>query len=127
MNAARQWNTESEVEARFCEWLAGEGWTDIERASGTNYLDVSAWKDGRRLVAESKGVTKDTGTDVDTLYGQILRRMEDPAAAYALVVPEGNVLESALRVEEWVRRRLGLTIYSVAEDGAVLGTHGPWW
>ena len=113
------WTDESEVEAAFCAWLAREGWTDIVRASGSNYLDVAAVKDGRKLLAEVKGQTSATGTDVDTMFGQILRRMEDPEAAYAVVVPEGKVLSATLRVASWVLRTLHLTVYAVAESGEV--------
>ena len=42
-----------------------------------------------RPYAEAKGWTWAIGLDVDTLYGQLLRRMKDPAsgARYAVVVP----------------------------------------
>lgn len=113
------WSDETEVETTFCAWLARNGWTDIVRGSGTNYLDVAATKDGRKLLAEVKGLTKDTGTAVDIMFGQLLRRMDDPVAMYAAVVPEGKVLTATLRVAGWVLTNLHVTIYAVAEDGTV--------
>jgi hypothetical protein len=113
------WSDENKIETAFCDWLAQEGWTDIVRASGTVYLDVGAIKDGRKLLAEVKGLTKDTGTSVDIMFGQLLRRMEDPTALYATVVPEGKVLTATLRVAGWVRDRLGISVFAVSEDGSV--------
>jgi hypothetical protein len=60
------------------------------------------------------------GLDVDTLYGQLLRRMADPAAGarYAVVVPAAAV-QAALRVPAWVRHRLSIKVYEVDDAGQV--------
>jgi hypothetical protein len=63
------------------------------------------------------------GTDVDTMYGQILRRMpiaEDASARFAVVVPD-RALNAALRVSARVRRLLRVDVYSVTEDNQVNG------
>jgi hypothetical protein len=58
-----------------------------------NLPDVYARRGDEHLYAEAKGRTTDAGLDVDTLYGQLLRRMTDPDAAirYAVVVPTAAV------------------------------------
>jgi hypothetical protein len=72
------------------------------------------------LYAEAKGRTAAMGLDVDTMYGQLLRRMKDPesGARYAAVVPTAGV-QAALPVPAWVRERLDLDAYEVDDQGAV--------
>lgn len=54
------------------------------------------------------------------MYGQLRRRMKDPAvtARYAVVIPTA-ALTAALRVPVWVRDRLHIEIYEVDDVGAV--------
>lgn len=59
------------VEA-FCSWLVGEGWT-VRRE--VDFVDVAAERGDERLYAEAKGRTLAPSTDIDTLSGQLLRRM----------------------------------------------------
>jgi len=108
---------EERVVRAFADWLRREGWTvDTE----VDFVDVCARRGGERMYAEAKGRTAAMGLDVDTMYGQLLRRMTDPAsgARYAVVVPTAGVL-AALRVPAWVRERLDLEVYEVDERGAV--------
>ncbi len=61
--------------ADFATWLTEGGWqveTEVE------WTDVVATRGSERLVGEAKGVTSSPGLDVDTLYGQLLRRMTTP-------------------------------------------------
>ncbi len=104
----------------FCRWLEAEGWTvrcEVE------FVDVAAVRGDERLYAEAKGRTAAIGTDVDTLPGQLLRRMpdddDDVAARYAVVVPT-LALKAALRVPAWVRERLRLDVYEVTDEDQVV-------
>ena len=109
---------EAEVVAAFCAWLEQDGWS-VQRE--VEHVDVFAERDGTHLYAEAKGETKAIGLDVDTMYGQILRRMpigEDPDARFAVVVPE-RALRAALRVRPRVRELLRIEVYSVDEQGGV--------
>ena len=76
------------VEQVFAAWLSSQGW-QVRRQVG--YMDVVAERNGQRLVAEVKGRTGSPGLDVDTLFGQLLRRMAggDDSTRYAVVVPAG--------------------------------------
>ena len=81
---------EAEVVAAFCGWLEQDGWS-VQRE--VEHVDVVAEREGIRLYAEAKGETKAIGLDVDTMYGQILRRMpigEDPAARLPWWCPSGR-------------------------------------
>jgi len=72
------------------------------------------------LYAEAKGRTSEPGLDVDTLYGQLLRRMTDDNARvrYAVVVPT-QATRAALRVPAKVRQNLRIDIYEVTDDDTV--------
>jgi hypothetical protein len=108
---------EKRVLDAFVAWLQEDGWTaDTE----VDFADVCAKRGGERLYAEAKGRTTALGLDVDTLYGQLLRRMTDPHAdaRYAVVVPTTGV-QAALRVPDWVRQRLGIDVYEVDDCGKV--------
>lgn len=110
---------EERVIQAFCRWLAANDWREIEREVA--YLDVQAKNGSDVLFAEAKGHTKDAGTDVDILYGQLLRRMPEAAvghARFAVVVPTGAVT-AALRVNERIRRMLRIEIYEVGSDDTV--------
>jgi hypothetical protein len=108
---------EERVVTAYADWLQRNGWT-VTREAG--FADVYAERGPEKLYAEAKGRTAAVGLDVDTLYGQLLRRMKDPAAGarYAVVVPTA-ALEPALRVPSWVRDRLHIDVYEVDDTGVV--------
>lgn len=76
---------------------------------------------GRRLYAEAKGRTAAPGLDVDTMFGQLLRRMpteDDPAARYAVVVPT-EALRAVQRIPARVLGLLRVDVYAVDAGGEV--------
>ena len=76
--------TEAEVVEFDCAELRADGWT-----LSTEFVDVVAHRDGQTIYAEARGHTSSTGTDVDTMYDELLPRMGDepkPRARYAVVV-----------------------------------------
>ena len=107
------------IQNLFENWLVARGWTlTAERG----WVDVDArHPDGRRLLAEVKGPTSSPGLDVDTAYGQLLRRMGEVAPAktrFGIVVPERSVT-AALRVPERVRELLAVDVFAVSSSGSV--------
>ena len=109
---------EARVVDLFCAALERDGWTVTREVE---FVDVVARKDGATIYAEAKGRTAAPGLDVDTMYGQLLRRMrseDEPNTRYAVVVPD-TALAAAKRVPTWVRSRLGIDVYAVYEDGRV--------
>lgn len=110
---------EERVIFAFCGWLESEGWTRIRRE--VEFVDIVAERDGQTLYIEAKGRTSSPGLDVDTMYGQLLRRMQHPesSARYGVVVPS-SALAAALRVPEWIRERLNVEVYAVDPEGAVI-------
>ena len=101
----------------FAAWLESEGW-EVRRE--VEFVDIMATRHRETLYAEAKGRTASVGLDVDTMYGQLLRRMRDESsgACYAVVIPT-EAVTAALRVPSWVRDRLSVAVYEVAETGAV--------
>lgn len=109
---------EERVVSAFCDWLADDGWI-VQRE--VEYCDVVARRGDETLFAEAKGRTAAIGLDVDTLYGQLLRRAplhDTGAARFGVVVPT-SARAAALRVPEATRHLLRITVYLVDEDGRV--------
>ncbi|MDT0166474.1 hypothetical protein Q9R32_12995 [Actinotalea sp. AC32] len=110
---------EARVVAAFCRWLASEGWTEIETEKA--YCDVVARRDRVRLFAEVKGRTSSPGLDVDTLYGQLLRRapvVDEADVRLGVVIPVG-LRAAALRVPATTRGSLRISVFLVDDSGAV--------
>jgi hypothetical protein len=78
------------------------------------------------LYAEAKGRTEAIGLDVDTLYGQLLRRVPDDGmnSVLGVVVPE-KAVTAALRVPQWMRDRLRVHVWAVSDDDQVRLVSGP--
>lgn len=97
--------------------MSSQGWdVSSEAKHKQGHIDIDATNYSTRLIVEVKGETESSGTGVDILFGQILRRMwEAPErlTRYALVVPE-PLLAKVNRVEPWVSERLGIELFTVS-------------
>lgn len=109
---------EARVVAAFVAWLENCGWSVETEVA---HVDVVARRADAILYCEAKGRTTEIGLDVDTLYGQLLRRMPtdpSPNITFGVVVPTAAV-GAAQRVPSWVRERLNIVIYEVGDNGNV--------
>lgn len=111
---------EARVVHAFGAWLVDRGWAvryEVE------WLDILAERDGQRLVVEAKGRTSSPGLDIDTAYGQLLRRFpadDSELDTFALVVrDEPRSVRAAVRVPARIRRLLRIALFAVSDDGAV--------
>lgn len=111
--------SEAPVEAAFKRWLVSEGWRLINEAG--SWADVIAERGDERLIGEVKGHTgSNTGLDMDTMFGQLLRRMTPGAATtWAVIIPTRS-LTAVLRVPLEVRRRLEIRVFEVRDDDSVV-------
>lgn len=68
----REWD-EARIVRVFSEWLEADGWrVETEK----DYIDLVAERGEEKILAEVKGRTANRpGGGVDSLYGQLLRRM----------------------------------------------------
>ncbi len=109
---------EKRVVDAFCIWL----WTNAGRfCVNKTFVDVVGVRNGLYVYAEAKGQTKATGLDVDTLYGQLLRRMPAEAvgeAVFAVVVAD-TAVTAAERIPKRIRSHLGIEIYAASVDDEV--------
>ena len=116
-----EWHERDVVVPAFRRWLETQGW---ETETETGFVDVVAHRGNETIYAEVKGRTKSrSGAGLDTLYGQMLRRMPaeevgDPNTRSAVVIPTGAEA-AALRVPRRVRDLLRIDIYAVSDDGQV--------
>ncbi len=104
--------------AAFCTWLVARGW---EVSTEVDFCDVVAVRDDHTIYAEAKGRTAAIGLDVDTMYGQVLRRMAvaaDRSTRFGIVVPS-EARAAALRVPKAVRSALRIDVYVIDVDGGV--------
>ncbi len=73
---------------------------------------------GKRWIIEAKGDTSDPGLDFRTGIGQLLQRMEDPGATYAIAVPEiPKFIRLCDAIPRRVRELLGIHWLLVRETG----------
>src|SRR3954447_18320539 len=116
-----EWHERDVVVPAFRQWLEAQGW---ETETEAEFVDVVARRGNETIYAEVKGRTKSRpGAGLDTLYGQLLRRMavedaDDPNTRFAVVIPTGAEA-AALRVAKRVRELLRIDIYTVSDDGQV--------
>lgn len=116
----RDWD-EARIVRAFSQWLVDNDWT-VETEK--DYIDVVAQRGAEKLLAEVKGRTKSgRGGGIDSLYGQLLRRMPaeevgEATTRFAVVVPDSSE-KAALRVPKRVRDALRIDIYTVTDSGQV--------
>lgn len=102
----------------FCTWLTERGW---DFSTDVDFCEVMASRGDETIFAEATGRTLTAGVAIDTMYGQLLRRMpttDDRKVRFGVVVPTDARTE-ALRVPEAVRAVLNVDIYAVDEHGGV--------
>jgi Holliday junction resolvase-like predicted endonuclease len=116
-----EWHERDVVVPAFCRWLQAQGWTT---ETDVGYIDIVAHRGDETIYAEVKGRTKGRpGAGLDTLYGQLLRRMSDAQVAdantrFAVVVHTGAE-PAALRVSKLIRILLRIDVYAVDDEGRV--------
>lgn len=117
---------EAEVIGCFVAWALNSGFT-LHEPDGYEDLRLRD-RNGDLLIIEAKGWTGSAGTDADTMFGQLLRRMDarhPPTTRYAVVVP-AEAQDKVLRVPQHIRDVLKIDVYVTHGDGTVdtvLATH----
>jgi len=74
--------------------------------------------EGRRWKIEAKSASANPQVDMNTVLGQIIRRMDNPQSFYGVAFPKGFGYEERFQeVSDWVKQRLNLYLFIVREDG----------
>lgn len=91
-------------------------------------VDVLAYGNGQRWVVEAKGeVASDQqqGSYFLGALGELVQRMDDPSARYALALPDNRRYRGLVsRLPRLAREQLRLTVLFVRPDGAVVEDAG---
>src|SRR5918995_6693752 len=88
-----EWHERDVVVPAFRHWLEAQGW---ETETEAEFVDVVAHRRNETIYAEVKGRTNSRpGAGLDTLFGQLLRRMPaeesgDPNKRFSGVLPAGS-------------------------------------
>jgi len=115
MPAPRPFLSEDEVKEAVRRWLTGQGFTVSVAMGHERGIDIDArHPDGRRWIIEAKAeVASDQqqGNYFLGALGELLQRMDDQNATYALPLPSNRRYRSLVRrVPPLAKRRLGLVL-----------------
>lgn len=110
--------SEDEVKAAVCDHLEAAGYTVTVAWGRVRGIDIEADHASRaRQVIEAKGeVNSDQqqGSYFLQGLGELIQRMDDPAAVYALALPDNRRYRGLVtRLPAFARQRLGLRVYWV--------------
>jgi len=123
--------SEDEVKEAVRRWLTGQGFA-VEVAIGRERgIDIEArHPDGRRWVIEAKAAVaseQQQGNYFLGALGELLQRMDDPDAIYALALPSNRRYRGVVRrLPRLAKQRLGLVVIWVV-TGAGSPTVAPEW
>jgi hypothetical protein len=115
--------SEDQVKAAAQAALQADGWSVEVRWGHEPGIDIVARRGGERWVIEAKGEGSLSAMRVNYFVGalgELVQRMDSPDAHYALAFPaHRQFVGLVLRLPEWVRQRLDLSVFLVrpAENG----------
>lgn len=111
--------SEGFVQLAIEKFFANEGFQVVElRHADFCCLNPAT---GQKWIVEAKGKTTAIGLDFRTGIGQLIQRMEDETANYAIAVPSLPQFHTQIKnIPYRVRMLLNLHILLVAQDGNVL-------
>lgn len=121
--AAGQPISEDEVKAVVRDFLTARGLHVEVRWGRDRGVDITASGPNERWVIEAKGEVfspQQQGNYFLGALGELIQRMDDPHARYALALPDTPRCRGLVhRLPTLARRRLGLTVFFVHRSGAV--------
>jgi hypothetical protein len=110
--------TEDDTLRAFLAWTDTNGLTPQPRR---DHEDAVMADDYGVVTAKAKSATSSVGLDIDTTFGQLLRRAhpDHPSTTHCAVVVPASVESAALHVDATVREQLRIDLYVVGDDGVV--------
>ncbi len=115
--------SEDEAKESLRHWLVSQEWTVRVAWGHAHGIDVEAEKDGRRWVIEVKGSGSRPQMRRNyffVLLGDILQRMDDPAAKYSIAFPDLAAYRALwARLPALAKERAGISLLLVSAGGEV--------
>jgi hypothetical protein len=109
--------TEDTVKRAVAATLEADGWTVDVRWGRNRGIDIDAHRGTERLIVEAKGEAPAGPQQVNYFLGalgEIVQRMSDPAARYALALPDHPQYRGLVqRLPSLARQRLQLDVFFV--------------
>jgi hypothetical protein len=116
--------TEDAVKRAVVAALEAKGWTVDVRWGRDKGIDLDAHRGSDRLIVEAKGEAPAGPQQVNYFLGalgEIVQRMSDPTARYALALPDHPQYRSLVEgLPSLARQRLQLDVFFVDSTGRVL-------
>jgi hypothetical protein len=115
--------TEDQVKAAVRDYFAAQGFHVEVRWGRDRGIDLVATRPDERWVVEAKGEVasaQQQGNYFLGAIGELVQRMDDAGARYALALPDNPRYRGLVRrLPVLARQRLSLTVLLVARDGTV--------
>jgi len=116
--------SEDSVKLHLKTWLESQGWRAHVVWRKERGIDIDASKQGRRWIIEAKGSGSLDPMRVNyflAILGEILQRMNDPAAKYSIGLPDRQQFRNLwARLPELAKSRTGITALFVDVKGNVV-------
>lgn len=113
--------SEDEVKAAVKDHLEERGYTVEVRWGRAHGIDIEAHSADGRILIEAKGEVASQQQQTNYFLGalgELVQRMNDPAARYGLALPDNKVYCGLVqRLPQLARERLQLTVFFVERDG----------
>jgi hypothetical protein len=120
--------SEDEIKAAIRDHLVARGFHVEVRWGRDRGIDITASGPNGRWVIEAKGEVnspQQQGNYFLGALGELVQRMDDPHARYALALPDNPRYRGLVsRLPTLARQRLNLTVFFVTRGGTVTEDHG---
>jgi len=118
------WLSEDQVKEAVAGWLCAKGWRIDTLKLGCNRgIDIVAVNNDKRWIIEAKGQGSRQEMRVNYflgVLGEILQRMDDPAAKYSIALPATPQFRNLwARLPKIAKVRTGITAIFVSPSGAI--------
>jgi Holliday junction resolvase-like predicted endonuclease len=119
-----EWLSEDQVKEAVASWLRAQGWRIDTLKLGCNHgIDIVAVNNDKRWIIEAKGQGSRPEMRVNyflSVLGEILQRMDDPAAKYSIALPETPQFRNLwARLPKIAKVRTGITAIFVSHSGTI--------
>lgn len=121
--APREYLQEDSAKEHLRRYLQANGWRTTVRSGKAHGIDIEAFRDGKRWIIEVKGSHERNPVNVTyflSVIGELLQRMNDPAAKYSVAFPDTQQYRGLWeRLPDLAKERTGISCMFVRANGEV--------